>query len=160
MWLNKAGIRWWPLVTETSSATSGKSHTLPSSTSVKWNNRTASFLRINLNDLFVSKDYISIKPIYFKTFLGIPCGEGRATLSVSNRNEWDVFLCHLHVRGTCATGEFGARTEISGYHMTALLCSTLKCFVCQKHLRISYEIKPEEQHIIPGRNVKKKRTRV
>ena len=61
----------------------------------------------------------------FKIFLGIPCGEGRAPLSVFNRNEWDVCLCHLHVGGTCATGEFGACTEIFGYHMIALLSCRL-----------------------------------
>lgn len=50
--------------------------------------------------------------IFFKTDLGIPCGEGRATFSLSNWNEWDVCLCHLHVSGTCAAGKFGAYTEV------------------------------------------------
>lgn len=83
------------------------------------------------NDLFVSKNSLSIKPTCFKTFPGVPRGESRSTLSVSDWNERDVCLCSLHVCGTCATGEFDA-TDSFGYHMIATLCSTLKCFGCKQ----------------------------
>lgn len=115
---------------------------LLSSTCVKWNNRTSYFQLCKLKGSLWLK-LNKPKPICFWTFLGFPCREGRATLSVSNWNEWDVCLCHLHVSGTCATGEFSACTEIFGYHMIALLCSRLMCFVCQKHWKLSHIIKLE-----------------
>ena len=106
---------------------------------------------IDLKDLFGSRNYWSIKPLCFKTSLGVPRGEGRATLSVPNWNEWNVCLCHLHVGGTCAPGESGACTQIFGYPKIALLRPKLNIW------DLLNKIKQEKQHIKQKRNVKKNR---